>query len=112
MAPKPVRFYLDENLSPEIAVQLRRLGIDCIRGSLGTMNAEHLQMATDLGRVVCTVDDDFTKLAARGIKHAGIIKGEHGRRSIGDWVKYLRYVHAVCSAEELRDEVLFVFPVD
>lgn len=73
MATKPVRFYLDENLSPEIAVQLRQLGIDCIRGTLGTEDSEHLQRATELGRVVCTEDDDFTKLAAQGIKHAGII---------------------------------------
>ena len=112
MATKPVRFYLDENLSPEIAVQLRRLGIDCVRDNLGTRDPEHLRRATELGRGVCTEDDAFTKLAAQGIKHAGIIKGEQKRRSIGDWVKYLRFIHAICSAEELANEVLFVFPVD
>lgn len=47
MATKPVRFYLDENLSPEITVQLRRLGIDCIRGTLGTRDTDHLQRATE-----------------------------------------------------------------
>ena len=112
MATRPVSFYLDENLSPEIAVQLRPLGFDCIRGELGTEDSEHLRRATELGRVVCTEDDDFIRLAAQGIKHAGIIHGEQDKRSMGDWIKYLRFVHAICSAEELTNEVLFVFPVD
>ena len=112
MEPDPIRFYLDENLSPEIVTQLRVHGIDTIRGSLGAEDPVHLQRATAMGRVVCTGDDDFIKLAAQGIQHAGIILGEQDDHSIGDWVKYLRLVHVVQSAEELRNTINYVFYVD
>ena len=73
---------------------------------------QHLQIATAMGRVVCTEDRDFLKLAAAGAEHAGIIRGRQRRHAIGDWVKYLRLVHSACTAEELRNTVSFVFLVD
>ena len=112
MAQNRIRFYLDESLSPEIANQLRNSGIDIIRGSLGASDAVHLERATDMGRVVCTEDRDFLKLAARGIEHAGIIKGVQDKHSIGDWVNYLRFVHSVCAPDDMRNNVEHLFPVE
>ena len=112
MATNRVRFYLDESLSPEIISQLSMLDIDIIRGPLGTGDPVHLQRATEMGRVVCAEDDDFLELAAPGVEHAGIIKGVQSKHTIGDWVRYLRFVHAVCDADELRNEVYFLFRVD
>lgn len=112
MATSRVSFYLDESLSPEIVTQLRMQGIDIIRGPLRADDLVHLERATDMGRVVCTEDDDFLKLAAQGKTHAGIIWGEQNKRSIGDWVKYLGFIHALCDADELRNEVYFLFHVD
>ena len=112
MATSPVKYYLDENLSPEILKQLRLLGIDVIRGPLSAQDQRHLQNATAMGRVACTEDRDFLKLASAGYEHAGIIRGRQRRHSIGDWVKYLRLVHGACDAEELRNTVSFVFPVE
>ena len=112
MAQTRIRFYLDENLSPEIANQLRLSGIDIIRGPLGDDDPVHLERATVMGRVVCTEDDDFIKLAAQGKTHAGIIFGEQDRHSIGDWVKYLRFACDVHSAEELINTINYVFYVD
>ena len=66
MAQNRIRFYIDENLSPEIVTQLHMHGIDVIRGPLGTGDPVHLKRATGMGRVVCTSDDDFIKLAAQG----------------------------------------------
>ena len=85
MAIRRVSFYLDEMLSPRIISQLRRRGIDIIRGPLRTDDAIHLARATEMGRVVCTCDDDFLKLAAPGVAHAGIIKSVKRKHSIGDW---------------------------
>ncbi len=65
LAQTRTRFYIDESLLPEIANQLQAAGIDIIRGTLGADDPEHLRRATDMGRVVCTEDDDFIKLAAR-----------------------------------------------
>ena len=103
---------IDENLSPEIGKILQAEGIDVIRGALGADDPEHLQRASGMRRVVCTEDDDFLVLAAAGNEHAGIIKGEQEMHSIGDWVKYLRLVHAACTTDELRNTVSFVFPID
>ena len=112
MATFHVKFYLDENLSPEIGNRLQAEGIDIIRGALGADDPEHLQRASGMGRIVCTEDDDFLALAASVNEHGGIIKGEQEKHSIGDWVRYLRLVHAACTAEELRNTVSFVFLVD
>ena len=65
-----------------------------------------------MGRVVCTEDRDFLRLAASGVEHAGIIRGRQWVRGIGEWVKYLRLIHAVYTAEEMRNTVLYVFAVD
>lgn len=83
MEPDPIRFYLDENLPPEIASQLARHGIDVIRGPLREADISHLKRASALGRVLCTRDRDFLQLQAMVEEHAGIIEGlkHHG---IGD----------------------------
>lgn len=111
MEPDPIRFYLDENLSPEIAKQLARHGIDVIRGPLQFDDLSHLNRATALGRVVCTRDRHFLQLYAMVEEHAGIIKGlKH--HSIGDWVNFLRFVHAICAPDDLRNNVEHLFRVE
>jgi predicted nuclease of predicted toxin-antitoxin system len=96
LALDTIRLYLDENLSPVIAQQLRRRGIEVFTTQeLGTLSDEdinHLQRATEMGCVLCTHDDDFLRLASEGIEHAGIAFGDQNRHDIGDWVKTrLRY---------------------
>lgn len=111
MEPDRIRFYLDENLSPEIAKQLAQHGIDVIRGPLGVADIRHLKRATALGRVLCTRDRDFLRLNAAGEQHAGIIKGLK-RHTISDWVNYLKFAHSVCSPDEMRNNVEHLFRVD
>ena len=111
MEPDPIRFYLDENLSPEIARQLARRGIDAIRGQLRVDDLSHLRRATALGRVLCTRDRDFVRLHSAGEEHAGVIKGLK-RHTIGDWVNYLRFVHSICAPEDMRNNVEHLFRVE
>ena len=111
MEPVPIRFYLDENLSPEIAKQLARHGIDAIRRPLRIDDTSHLMRASALGRVLCTRDRDFVRLHAAGADHAGIIKGMK-HHTIGDWVNYLTFVHTICAPEDLRNNVEHLFRVD
>ena len=111
MEPDLIRFYLDENLSPEIANQLAQHGIDVIRGPLRVADISHLKRAKALGRVLCTRDRDFLQLYARGEEHAGIIKGLK-RHTIGDWVNYLMFAHSICTPEEMRNNVEHLFRVD
>ena len=49
MEPDRIRFYLDENLSPEIAKQLvARHGIDVVRGQLRVDDLSHLKRAANV----------------------------------------------------------------
>lgn len=91
-------FYLDENVPTEVARQLRLSGIDAVSvrelGLLGTDDPNHLQRATSMSRVLCTHDQDFLRLAAEGLEHAGIAFSPQDRVSIGGWVRALRALHA------------------
>ncbi len=77
-----MRFYLDENLSPEIAVIARRLGGDITswreRNQIGTTDDEQLWFATIEDRCIVTQNCwDFKRLtrSAReaGLRHAGVL---------------------------------------
>lgn len=106
-----LRLYIDENITPEVAQQLRARGINAVAvrdlASLGDTDEHHLIRATDMNRVLVTCDQDFLMLAANGAEHAGIIFGTH-QHNIGVWVRELELVCAVVSAEEMRNKVEFI----
>jgi hypothetical protein len=103
---------LDENLTPKIAVQLRRRGIDVVSvhelGLSGDSDENHLQRATNMGRVLVTADTDFLVMASDGITHAGIIFGIQTALSLGDWVNALELVVAVYSSQEMLNHVEYL----
>jgi len=77
-----VKFYLDEDLSPKIAVQLRKKGIDVVSaieaGNLQMSDREQLAYAAGEGRCLVTRNArHFIVLAQEAIRrqepHAGII---------------------------------------
>lgn len=111
MAARP-RFYLDENVPVVVAEQLRARGIEAVTvrglGLRGDADVNHLQRATEIGYVLCTHDADFIDLAAQGIDHAGIVFGQQDRHGIGEWVKSLELIHAVYTAEELRNRIEYL----
>ncbi|MCX6046070.1 MAG: DUF5615 family PIN-like protein [Chloroflexi bacterium] len=88
-----ISLYLDENLSPKIAYQLRRRGIDAVTvrdlGLLGDTDENHLERATAMNYVLVTGDTDYLIMAAAGAKHAGIVFGMQENHGIGDWVRAL-----------------------
>lgn len=92
-----------------IAEQLRLRGIDAVTvrdiGCLGDDDLVHLKRARTMGRVICTQDQDFLRLAAQGIEHAGIAFALQARTSIGDWVRGLVRLHAEATAESIRNTV-------
>ena len=86
-AAEKIRFYLDENLPVAIATQLVSRGIDVLTvrdlSLLGEDDVDQLQVATELGRVLCTYDSDFIGLAKSGVEHAGIVVAKQKRDHIG-----------------------------
>jgi hypothetical protein len=61
-----------------------------------------------MGRVLCTCDADFIVLAQEGVEHAGIVFGTMQRFTVGDWIRYLRRLHATKSVEDVENLVLYV----
>ena len=95
-----------------VADQLRKVGIDVVTvrdlGTLGESDEEHLKQATEMGRVLCTQDQDFLRLAKANLEHAGIAFGVQYGATIGGWVRALRALHATTTAEAIQSEVRFL----
>lgn len=96
-----------------IARELMRRGIDAVTVKglelRGDSDENHLALATQLGRCICTMDDDYVKLAKLGIDHAGIAIGTRkDRRAIGTWVNFLVWMHATYSREDMRNHVEYL----
>jgi hypothetical protein len=107
-----LRFYLDENVPTEVGRQLRSSGVDAVTardlGQLGADDRDHLQRATELSRMLCTHDQDFLRLAAEGVEHAGIAFSPQIGASIGGWVRELRALHTRFDAEQVKNLVFFL----
>ena len=107
-----ISLYLDENLTPKIALQLQRRGIDVVTvrdlGLLGDSDENHLTRATAMGRVLATGDEDYLVMASSGIQHAGIIFGIQTDHGIGDWVKALELICLVYTADDMKNHVEYL----
>ena len=70
-----ITFYMDEHVAKSVTEGLRRSGVNVVTvQELGLQAAEdqqHLQRATQEGRVVVTQDTDFLRLHAAGVSHGG-----------------------------------------
>lgn len=112
MPAAPIRFFLDENLPVVVAEQLQRRGIDAVTvrdlGLLGQSDLDHLALARQTERVLCTHDADYLELAQSGANHFGLIFGQQEKHGVGSWVRFLELVHSVYSAEEMAGRIEFV----
>lgn len=100
------RFYLDENVPVAVEAQASRHGLDVVSArtvaALGELDPDHLNRAASLGRVLCTHDQDFLRLAAQGAAHAGIAFAPVRTFGIGQWVRALEHLQRDHAAEKLR----------
>lgn len=113
-----VRFYIDEDaMSRGLVKALRTRGADVVVASDAGMthksDEEHQEYAAEQGLVVYTFNTkDFmalhTSYLQEGRSHAGIILGDQQRYSIGEQMRRLLTLSAVLSAEEMRDQVVFL----
>lgn len=106
-----IRFYFDEHVGHAIAKGLCRRGVDVLTlveaDMLGASDEEHMTFARSQGRVIVTHDDDFLRLAAEGIDHAGIVYAPQGR-TIGAMVQGLTLIAQVLTADEMRGHIEFI----
>lgn len=108
------RLLLDENLSPRVAVDMRREGHDVVhlreRGRLGITDPQVMALAFDEDRVLVTANvADFRKLAAAREVHAGIVLLLDGGLRRDEQLVVLRTVMATLEAgDDLVNRLLTV----
>lgn len=103
-----LKFYTDEHSANAIAEGLRRRGVDALTtveaGRLGASDEEQLAFAAQQERVLFTQDDDFLRLHAAGVEHAGIAYTRQGA-SLGDIIRGLMLVYEVLDVNDLKNHV-------
>jgi predicted nuclease of predicted toxin-antitoxin system len=108
---QPVKFYADEHISRAIVRGLRQRGADVLTtteaGLLSATDEEHLERALLEGRVLVTYDQDYHRLHASGISHAGIAIANR-TRTIGDIIRGLMLIHQVLDADEMKNQVEYL----
>lgn len=107
-----IRFYFDESVELVVSEQLAIGGFDVVSahslGMLGCTDMEHLHRARAMGRVICTYDRDFLRLAKQTSDHAGIVFAPRQQADIGGWVRGLRALAAQTTAEQIAGRVIFL----
>jgi predicted nuclease of predicted toxin-antitoxin system len=108
-----IRLYMDENVGDAITDALRLRGVDVVAaqedGMRGKPDAQVLDRATSLGRVVFTFDYDFyaearDRLAAGG-HFAGVIYARQLSVTIGQCVRDLEIICLAGEPEDLADRI-------
>lgn len=106
-----IKFYTDEHVGKAVINGLRLRGIDVLSSKeAGLLSADdkiHLEYALKEGRVIFTQDDDFLKLHAKGLEHAGIVYSPQGT-SIGNIVRGLELIYRVLSPKDMHNHVEFL----
>ncbi len=110
--PRTLRFHLDENCDPRIAVGLRLHGIDVTTtaeaGLVRASDEEQLAYAALKGRVIVTRDADFLRLDAAGAVHAGIIYCGPQARSLGELVRLVVLLWELLEPAEMRGHIEYL----
>lgn len=109
---KQIRFHLDKNVDPAIALGLCRYGIDVTTTNsvgLRTQSDElQLKFIQETQRVLFTQDADFLIIASRRLDHPGITYCKNGTRSIGEIIEALVLIYEVMTPEEMTGRVEFL----
>src|SRR4051794_27044569 len=104
-----IRFHLDEHMADLVAAALRKYGFDVTTPGdvdlLSKDDAGHLPFAFSEGRVMVTHDDDFLRLDAAGVEHAGIAFCHTNKYMPSELLSMLRLRGECFTEEEMRGRV-------
>jgi predicted nuclease of predicted toxin-antitoxin system len=111
-----VSLYMDHNVPRAITVGLRYRGVDVLTafedGTSAIDDSALLDRATELGRVLFTMDDDLLAEAAERqqnkIPFAGVIYAHQLRVSIGICVQDLEIIAQAADPEDVKNNVVFL----
>ena len=112
MSQSKPRFYLDENMDPEIAIQLANRGIDALSAKEARMltlsDRLQLRFAIASGRVLCSKDSDFTRPAVINVEHHGIAFFPDSSISVGYAVNALTKLYQNETAESMKNSLRYM----
>ena len=107
-----LRFHLDENVDPDIALALRRQGIEVTTTvelrMAGQPDEVQLAYVQEQKRVIVTHDTDFLRLASQNIEHNGIAFCKKGSRTMGEIIRSLTLIYEVLTPEEMKGIVEYL----
>ena len=107
--PRTIRFHLDENCSRAVGGGLRRRGIDVTMtpevGLISALDEQQAAFGLAEGRVIFTQDQDFLRLDAAGVAHAGIAYCAKDTKPIGEIIQSLVLIWEVYESEEMAARV-------
>ncbi|MBE9070342.1 DUF5615 family PIN-like protein [Leptolyngbya cf. ectocarpi LEGE 11479] len=111
-----VALYMDENVPRQITTGLRLRSIDVLTvqedSRAGIADPEVLDRATKLKRILFSRDDDLLAIAnqrqQQGQFFYGIIYSHPQRSSIGDCIRNLELIAAVCDVEDCLNQVQYL----
>jgi predicted nuclease of predicted toxin-antitoxin system len=110
--PRTLRFHLDENCDPRIAVGLRLHGVDITTTAeaklLEASDTEQLAHARSENRVIVTEDTDFLRMMAAGEESPGVIFVPAQQRSIGRVIRDVLLVWEIYEPDDIRNRVEFL----
>ncbi|HUI55549.1 MAG TPA: DUF5615 family PIN-like protein [Bryobacteraceae bacterium] len=103
---------MDEHISAGVAAGLRRRNIDVTTtpdaGLIGATDEAQLEFAPSCSRVMVTQDDDFLRLHAEGVAHAGIVYCQQQSLAVWEILRRLVLVHDLLSPGEMAGRVEFL----
>ena len=106
-----IRYYADENVSKAVINGLRQRGVNVLSvpeaGRLAASDEEQLAFALEEKRIIFTHDDDFLKLAASGVDHAGIVYSSQ-QTPIGDVIRGLMLIYEMLEPADMHNQVEFL----
>jgi Domain of unknown function (DUF5615) len=110
MAQK-IKFFTDEHVAYAVIQGLRQRGVEVLSipdaAMLGERDEIILTKATAEGFVIFTQDNDFLRLHASGVGHAGIVYATQ-YMPIGEIIRGLMLIYEVLGPEEMRNHVEFL----
>ncbi|MCY3778724.1 MAG: DUF5615 family PIN-like protein [Chloroflexi bacterium] len=112
MSQSRLRYYLDENMDPDISEQMRRHGVDALAardvGLLQVSDGVQLRYTATRGHVFCTKDSDFADPANWVVKHDGIALFPGRSVSIGYAVNALLELYRNETAESMKNSLRYL----
>jgi hypothetical protein len=108
-----LKLYMDHHVDVAITEGLRRRGVDvltCQEDGTATWDDDRLlERATQLGRVLCSQDDDLLAIAHQwqhtNRSFAWLVYGHQLDLSIGQAVRDLELIAGVYDPDDIRDRV-------